>query len=216
MEKSAVLDTIQTQKYIGGFVLQQAAIYARVSTDDQNADRQVAELTAYAERCGYEIIETVIETASGAKNDRKGRSKVMQLAKQRKINVILVHELSRWGRSTQDLLSTLADLAVWEVSILTMNGMSFDMTTAVGKLMVTLLAGVSEFERDLLKERINSGIKSAKAKGVKFGRPAGKDLSKDKPVLKLIADGRSYRWIAHELQISPTTVNAIAKRHAGA
>lgn len=193
---------------------QQVAIYARVSTTDQDTDRQLADLNAYAARCGYTVVDTVVEKASGAKNDRKGRARVMQLAKERKINAILVTEMSRWGRSTQDLLHTLQDLASWEVSLLTLNGMSLDMTSATGKLMVTVLAGVSEFERDLLKERINSGIKNAKAKGIHCGRPVGKDTSKDKKVMQLIGDGRSYRWIAHELQISPTTVLAIAKRNA--
>jgi DNA invertase Pin-like site-specific DNA recombinase len=194
-------------------VIQQVAIYARVSTDQQITDRQVADLTAYAERCGYTVMETVLETASGAKNDRKGRAKVMQLARHRKIQAVLVTELSRWGRSTQDLLSTLHDLTAWNVSLLALNGMTVDLSTATGKLLVTMLAGISEFERDLLTERINSGVKAAKAKGVHCGRPAGKDLSHDQRVMELIASGMSRRKIAKQENLAPTTVQAIATRN---
>lgn len=73
----------------------QVAIYSRVSTDDQNCERQVAELVAYAERCGFEVVEVIKETASGAKNDRKGRDRIMQMARRREIQAILVSELSR-------------------------------------------------------------------------------------------------------------------------
>ncbi len=94
---------------------QRAAIYARVSTTDQSCDRQVAELTAFAERGGYEVIDIFRETASGTKAIRTARNKIMRLAQGRKINAILVTELSRWGRSTQDLLETLDQLAGWKV-----------------------------------------------------------------------------------------------------
>jgi DNA invertase Pin-like site-specific DNA recombinase len=92
--------------------------------------------------------------------------------------------------------------------------MQFDMATPQGKLMVTMLAGISEFERGLLRERIKSGIAHAKAQGKKLGRQAGQNPSDKyaKQVLKHIAQGRSYRWIAHEMQISKTTVLNIAKR----
>lgn len=86
---------------------QRAAIYARVSTSDQSCDRQVADLTTFAERGGYEVIDIFRETASGTKASRAARNRIMRLAQAREINSILVTELSRWGRSTQDLLETL-------------------------------------------------------------------------------------------------------------
>ncbi len=86
---------------------QRAAIYARVSTSDQSCERQVAELTAFAERGGYDVVSIFKETASGIKANRAERSKIIALAQARKIDVVLVSELSRWGRSTQDLLSTI-------------------------------------------------------------------------------------------------------------
>ena len=81
-----------------------------------------------------------------------------------------VTELSRWGRSTQDLLDTLHRLAGWKVSVVAMSGMTFELDTPHGRMMATLLAGISQFERDLLSERVKSGLAAARARGKKLGR----------------------------------------------
>ena len=106
---------------------QPVAIYCRVSTADQSCDRQERDLRAFAKRAGFEIVAVFKETASGAKNDRAERNKVMALARARKIDAILVTELSRWGRSTQDLVQTLDDLHGWKVSVLAQTGLSYDL-----------------------------------------------------------------------------------------
>ena len=104
---------------------------------------------------------------------RPERAKVLALARAHEIDAILVTELSRWGRSTQDLVQTLDDLHGWKVSVLAQTGLSFDLSTASGKLMRTIMAGLAEFERDLIRERVKSGLASARARGVKLGRQAG-------------------------------------------
>jgi putative DNA-invertase from lambdoid prophage Rac len=88
---------------------QRAAIYCRVSTADQSCARQERDLAAFAARAGYDV-GIFKETGSGAKTDRVERKKVMTLAQARQIDVVLVAELSRWGRSTLDLLHTLTEL----------------------------------------------------------------------------------------------------------
>ena len=98
----------------------------RVSTDDQSCERQARDLRAFAKRAGHRIVGVFKETASGAKNDRIERKKVMALAQAREIDTILVTELSRWGRSTQALVQTLDDLHSWKVSVLAQTGLSFD------------------------------------------------------------------------------------------
>ncbi len=115
-------------------------------------------MTAYAERSGFEIVAVVNETASGAKNDRVERKLVLDLARKRQIDLVLVPELSRWGRSTSDLRTTIEELAARQVGIRALNGPDLDISTAQSKLMLNLLAAISEFERDLLQERIKSGI----------------------------------------------------------
>jgi len=193
-----------------------AALYARVSTADQSCDRQERDLRAFAERSDYEIVGTFRETASGARNDRVERRRVMALAQAREIDVILVTELSRWGRSTIDLLHTLRDLEAHRVSLAALNGMAFDLSTSVGRMMATVIAGLAEFERDLLRERVRSGLAAAKARGKVLGRKLGQRPKADRyaaRVMALVDQGLSYRLIARDLGLSKNTVMAIVHRH---
>jgi len=103
------------------------------------------------------VVATFAETASGAKDSRRERKRVLTLAQRREIDAVLVTELSRWGRSTQDLLATLYQLAGWNVSLVAMSGMTFELGTPHGRMMATMLAGISQFERDLISERVKSG-----------------------------------------------------------
>ena len=154
------------------------------------------------------------ETASGADNARPERAKVLALARAHEIEAILVTEPSRWGRSTQDLVQTLDDLHGWKVSVLAQTGLSFDLSTASGKLMRTIMAGLAEFERDLIRDRVKSGLTAARARGVKLGRQVGQRPSekKAKKVLGMHADGLSYRLIGRNLGLSKNTVMEIVKR----
>jgi putative DNA-invertase from lambdoid prophage Rac len=195
---------------------QRAAIYCRVSTADQSCERQERDLTAFADRAGYEVAAIFKETGSGAKLDRAERKKAMALAQARQIDVILVTELSRWGRSTIDLLNTLRDLEGWKVSVIAMNGMTFDLSSPHGRMLATVLSGIAEFERDLISERVKSGLAAAKARGKRLGRQTGERPKSDRlapKVMASVAEGRSYRWIARDLGISKNTVADIIHRH---
>jgi len=195
---------------------QRAAIYARVSTADQSCDRQIAELTEFAARGGYDVVDVFRETASGAKANRAERGRIIDLAQARKIDAVLVSELSRWGRSTQDLLETLNKLAGWKVSVVAVSGLTFELNTPHGRMMATMLAGIAQFERDLLSERVKSGLAAARARGKKLGRQLGQRPKSDKlapKVIQAVTDGRSYRWIARDLGINKNTVLEIMKRH---
>jgi putative DNA-invertase from lambdoid prophage Rac len=197
-----------------GVHLGQVAIYCRVSTDDQCCERQERDLKAFARRSGHKIVAVFKETASGADDDRPERKKVMALARAREIEAILVTELSRWGRSTQDLVQTLDDLHGWKVSVLAQNGLSFDLSTSTGKLMRTIMAGLAEFERDLIRDRVKSGLAAARARGVKLGRQHGQRPSdkKAKRVLAVRKEGLSYRLIGRNVGLSKNTVMEIVRR----
>ena len=171
---------------------------------------------AFAERSGYEIIGIFKETGSGVKLDRAERRKVMALAQARHIDAVLVTELSRWGRSTTDLLATLKELQARRVSVIALNGMAFDLSTPHGRMIATVLAGIAEFERELIQERIRSGIAAAKARGKCLGRKPGERPKSDRlasKVLALIDLGRSYRLIGHQVGLSKNTVADIVKRN---
>jgi putative DNA-invertase from lambdoid prophage Rac len=194
---------------------QRAALYCRVSTADQSCERQERDLVAFAQRAGYEVVGTYKETASGLRLDRAERRKVLALAQKHEIDAVLVTELSRWGRSTTDLLATLKELEARRVSLVALNGMAFDLTTPHGRMMATLLAGIAEFERELTQERIRSGIAAAKARGKKLGRQSGQRPKSDRlapRVLALVAQGRSYRLVGREVGLSKNTVANIVKR----
>lgn len=195
---------------------QRVALYCRVSTADQSCARQERDLAAFAERSGYDVVGTFKETGSGVKLDRAERRKVMALAQARQIDAVLVTELSRWGRSTTDLLATLKELEARRVSVIALNGMAFDLATPHGRMIATVLAGIAEFERELIQERIRSGITAAKARGKKLGRKPGQRPKSDRlapKVLELIKQGRSYRLIGREVGLSKNTIVDIVKRH---
>jgi DNA invertase Pin-like site-specific DNA recombinase len=197
---------------------QKVAIYCRVSTTDQSCERQEWELCRYAERADFDVVGIWKEVASGAKDQRPERKKVMALAQKRAIDAILVTELTRWGRSTLDLVQSIHELQAWQVSLIAQTGLQFDVRTPQGKLVATLMAGLAEFERDLLRERVKSGIMAAQARGVVFGRRLGQRVKSDKlapKVMALVATGQSYRQIGRQLDLSKNTVMEIVKRERG-
>ena len=189
------------------------AIYCRVSTDDQSCERQEHDLAAFADRAGFEVVAVFKETASGCKNDRQERTAIISLAQARKIDAVLVTELTRWGRSTVDLLDTLQTLNGYGVGVIAQTGAQFDLGTAQGKMIAGVLAVLSEFERDLIAERTRSGLAATVARGTKLGRPAGNRTDKRHAtaIKQLRKSGFSYREIAQKLKIGTATVQRVLK-----
>lgn len=102
------------------------------------------------------------------------------------------------------------------MSVVAMSGMTFELDTPHGRMMTTMLAGIAQFERDLLSERVKSGLAAARARGKKLGRQPGQRPKSDRfapKVIQAVADGRSYRWIARDLGLNKNTVLEIMKRH---
>ena len=191
-----------------------AALSCRGSSTDQTCSRQEVDLRASAKTAGYTGVGSWKETASGAKAARAARKKVLALAPARRIDVSLVTELTRWGRSMLDLFHTLQDRQAWGVSLVAQTGLQFDLRSAQGKLIASLRAALAEFERDLLPERVR-----ARTRGVVFGRRPGQRIQADRyatTVLKLVVEGQSYREISHRLGLSKNTVLDIVKRNRAA
>ena len=194
-----------------------AAIYCRVSTTDQDCDRQRRELLEYAARADYQVVGVFSEKVSGMKcdRDRPERQKVMDLVQARKVDVVLCSELTRWGRSKKDLVLSVERLCTRDVSLVCLQGFDFDLTTAHGKFLLWMFAGLAEFERNMTRERVCSGLANAKAKGKHLGRPSGrsrKTASKLPDVLSLHQQGFSIRAIASRVKLSKTNVQRLLKQ----
>jgi DNA invertase Pin-like site-specific DNA recombinase len=155
------------------------------------------------------------ETASGTKDNRPERKKVLALAQTRAIDLILVSELSRWGRSLSDLVRTVELLQSRNVSLITQTGLQLDLSSAQGRLIASIFGAIAEFEAELIRERIKSGLANAKAKGKKLGRQPGLTprIERLTPrVLKMAEQRIPYRRIAFDLKLSKNTVTQIVKR----
>jgi putative DNA-invertase from lambdoid prophage Rac len=119
-----------------------AALYGRVLTADQTSGRQERDLRAFAKKAGYRIVGVWKETASGSRDERARRKNLVALAQARKVDVILVTELTRWGRSMLDLFHMLQDLQAWDLSLVAQTGLRFDLRSAQGKLIASLMAAL--------------------------------------------------------------------------
>lgn len=182
-------------------ILQQAAIYGRVSTlTNQSTEMQVRDLRQLADRRGFEVLhEYLDEGFSGAKSSRPALDEMLVDAKRGKFRILLVWKLDRLGRSLAHLVRLLEDLRACNVELVSFSE-GLDFTTTTGKLLYQMLSAFAEFERDCIRERVRSGLRNARAKGKTLGRPR---VVVDGPKIgRLRAQGRSWREIVSETGIS--------------
>lgn len=184
-----------------------AGLYARVSTHDQQTiPLQIRALREYAARRGWTVAVQVKEIGSGA-SARELRRKIIEAARRREIDVVLVWRLDRWGRSVTDLLATLQELEHLGVGFVSLTE-ALDLTTPAGRAMAGLLAVFAEFEREILRERVRAGLAHARQNGKRLGRPATATRHADE-VRKLHRAGVSKSEIARRLRIGRTSVRRI-------
>ena len=184
-----------------------AGLYARVSTNDQQTiPLQIRALREYANRRGWTVALQVREVGSGAAK-REAREKLLEAARRREIDVVLVWRLDRWGRSVTDLLATLQELEHLGVGFVSLTE-ALDLTTPAGRAMAGLLAIFAEFEREILRERTRDGLAHARQNGQRLGRPITAGLHTDQ-VQKLYRASVSKAEIARRLQIGRTSVRRI-------
>ena len=160
----------------------------------------------YAVRRGWTIVTQVKEVGSGASR-RQAREKLIEAARRREIDVVVVWSLDRWGRSVTDLLATLQELEHLGVGFVSLTE-ALDLTTPAGRAMAAMLAAFAEFEREVLRERVRAGLAHARANGKRLGRPLTAALQSDQ-VHKLRRSGLSKSQIARQLNIGRTSVRRI-------
>jgi putative DNA-invertase from lambdoid prophage Rac len=182
-------------------------LYARVSTQDQQTlPMQLRALRTYVKQRGWTIVQQIQDVGSGV-NNRPQREQLLQAARRRELDAILVWRLDRWGRSLADLVLTLKELAELGVGFVSLTE-ALDLTTPTGRALAGLLAVFAEFEREILRERVKAGIAQARGEGRPHGRPptARRQASR---VKQLYARGVSKAEIARRLHIGRTSVRRI-------
>jgi putative DNA-invertase from lambdoid prophage Rac len=196
-----------------------AAIYARVSTADQNCHMQLADLRQYCAARGWDNYGEYIDTISGTKSSRPGRDKLMKDVHARRVDAVLVWKLDRWGRSLADSVITMQELASAGVRfICTTQGLDTDDSNPMGRAMLGMLQVFAQFERDMINERVHAGVRryqiehaagrarSKSSKNLPIGRP--KSIFRVDEAVRLRGEGLSWRKIAKELGVPEATVRS--------
>jgi len=157
------------------------AIYARVSTTDQEPANQTHELRQYANARGWTAVEYIDRGVSGSTDRRPELDRLVADAKRRRFDVLIVWRLDRLGRNLKHLVMLLEDLQAVGIAFVSL-GEGIDCTTAAGRLQLHVLAALAEFERARIAERVRAGLARVRASGKRLGRPAadlaGSDISR--------------------------------------
>ena len=182
-----------------------AAIYARVSTDRQKVDMQLHELRQFAARSGWNIYKEYIDqNYSGGNTKRPAFTAMMDAARKRKFDLLLVWKLDRLSRSLKDLIITLDDLGACGIDFVSYDN-NLDTSTPTGKLVFQIVGAVAEFEKDIIRERVVAGLAAARSKGKRLGRPPISKYVYDRAA-EMRAEGLSYRSIGKALGIDEGTI----------
>jgi DNA invertase Pin-like site-specific DNA recombinase len=187
------------------------AIYARISTANsvQSPEMQLRELREHAQRRGWEIsCEYVDEGISGAKDRRPALDRLMTDAHRRKFEVLVVWKFDRFARSVSHLLRALDTFRALGIDFVSLSE-SLDTATPAGRMVFTVLGAVAELERSLIAERVRAGIRNAKAKGKRLGRPPA--VADALQIAQRRVSGASWRAIGREMGLSGETVKKIAQ-----
>ena len=180
------------------------ALYARVSTSNghQDPEMQLRELREFCDRRGWKVAKEYVDHVSGAKDSRPALNQLMTDAGQRKLDAVLVWKLDRFARSLKHLINTLAQFEALGVAFVSLRD-NLDLSTPSGRLMFQIIGAFAEFERALIQERVKAGLRNARAKGKRLGRP--RTVVNVSRIVFLRGQGRSWAQIKSETGISKGT-----------
>jgi len=189
--------------------MKRIAIYARVSTTDQSTESQLLDLRRYTRERGWNIFkEYVDEGISGTKDSRPALNELMNSAKKRRFDMVLVWRFDRFARSTKHLILALEEFKNLGVDFVSYQE-NIDTSSPLGSAIFTIISAVAQLERDIIAERVKAGLRRAKENGKKLGRPrASVDTEK---IHWLRSKGLSLRAIAKETGISRATVSDLLR-----
>ncbi len=183
--------------------IENAGIYARVSTSDQNCDMQLRDLREYCERRGWNAMEYVDTSVSGARASREQLDRLMTDARRRKVDVVICWRFDRFARSTKHLLNALEEFQLLGIGFVS-HQEAIDTTTPMGKMIFTVISALAEFERSILIERVKAGVAAAKAKGNSCGRP--RKVFRRDIAMEMRRLGNSWRKISQILNVPVSTL----------
>src|SRR5271169_864199 len=184
--------------------MKRAAIYARVSTNNgQNPEMQLSELRAYCEKRGWEAVGEFVDVGvSGAKERRPALDRLLANCRKRLVDAVVVYRYDRFARSLRQLVNALEEFRSLGVDFISIHE-GVDTSTPNGRLVFGIFASIAEFERELIRDRVRSGLAAAKAKGKRVGRPrVAVDVRR---IESLRRQGRSWAEITRETGISKGT-----------
>jgi len=183
---------------------ERVALYARVSTLlGQSPEMQLVELREYAARRGWHVIGEYVDRASGIKESRPALNRLMTDARRRKFDMIAVWKIDRFGRSLKHLVNALAELEAVGVAFVSLRD-NLDLSTPAGRLMFQIIAAMAECERALIQERVRAGLRNARQRGKRLGRPrVVVDVAQ---IRSLRAVGASWRTISRQLGVGVGTL----------
>jgi len=194
-------------------MLKRVCVYARVSKTSQSVERQIAELESVAVRNDWEIVDRYIDHGiSGAKSrdQRPELDRMMKDSTKRKFDVVMVWSIDRLGRSLQNLMEILNDLKSKNIDLY-MDQQAIDTTTPTGSLMFAMIGAFSEFEREMTRERVVSGLDNARKKGRIGGRPSNLTDEIRSKIVELKGAGVSIRKIKDACSVGTATVYKVLR-----
>jgi DNA invertase Pin-like site-specific DNA recombinase len=182
-----------------------AVIYARLSTatSGQNAEMQLREVREYCIRRGWKVVGEYVDAGvSGTKDSRPELNRLSADAERRHFDAVVVWKFDRFARSASHLLRALQEFQALDIEFVSMSE-QVDTSTLIGKMVITILRAVAELERSLITERIGAGLRNARAKGIKLGRPS-KVLDRNQ-IARLRRKGATWKTIGRKLGVSSST-----------
>jgi putative DNA-invertase from lambdoid prophage Rac len=182
------------------------AIYARVSTTDQSCGMQLHELRQYVSRQGWQVFAEYVDTGfSGAAASRPRLDQLLRDARLRRFEAVLVWKLDRWGRSVAHCVRTIQELVSLGIRFLSpTESIDTGSESPMSKFLLHLFAAFAEMERGIIRERVCAGVRAAKAKGTRLGRP--RRVFRRDEALRLRAEGKNWRNVAQTLDLPMSTV----------
>ena len=194
--------------------MKKVVLYCRVSTKDQNCERQISELKEIAKNHNYHIIDEYIDTGfSGSMKNRPELDRMMKDAFSKKFEMVMTLELSRMGRSTKNLLEIVEKLKEKDINLFIAN-QQIDTSTPSGSMFFTIASAFATYERDLIRERVISGLQNAKKKGVVLGRKTNLNGMTKNKIIEMKSQNIGLKKIAFETKVSVQSIRKLLSKVA--